>query len=403
MNDEYNENIAELVYLFVDGEATETEKETLFTALPDNTWLQKELQSAIAMANAARAEYADATLPEAVETSIMAKAGFAVIASDSAVQANHSFKAAGISIFNRFIVPLLSGLFGALLTYFLFWWDNSPDATIEPLVKVSANAAGIGYHDFEKGNITGTVNNQSIGLLYKGNKNDFNYNDKNTIAQQEPRVNDLKRSEQNNTIYFPDVTESNSINYIPQAFIDVPLSSAINNNFLNNKLAIDVSDYDFWEHISLQASGISGIALFPSRSANINYLPDVNNLSLEIKYNFNDNIYAGIAAGIETFPIYIENQANQLVYSTSVKWTGVTAGYSFGSILNENVKPYTKILAGGSVSGPIMKAGAGVSWQPEDIIQVNIGIEGTSQLYKYHGVWKSGEKISLVYGLEINF
>ena len=49
-----NLSINDIIYLFVDGEANDTEKTTLFNAISGNSSLQNELQDAIKMNKSAK-------------------------------------------------------------------------------------------------------------------------------------------------------------------------------------------------------------------------------------------------------------------------------------------------------------------------------------------------------------
>ncbi len=83
-----SENInMELIYLVIDGEASDIERATFFTALAENQELQNEFQTALRMSRAAESFPQKSFVPLAVSEKLFNKAGLVYIPSETAITA----------------------------------------------------------------------------------------------------------------------------------------------------------------------------------------------------------------------------------------------------------------------------------------------------------------------------
>lgn len=115
-------NPTELLYLFVDGEADDLQKATLFAALANDAELQSELADAIRINAAARQEQNQTAPPAAVTAALFERAGIAgPIAAASLPEAEKPpRRRRGAAILplaglRRIAAPLLAGCLGALI------------------------------------------------------------------------------------------------------------------------------------------------------------------------------------------------------------------------------------------------------------------------------------------------
>ena len=82
-----NNSYSDLIHLFIDGEATETERNTLFGALKDSPELQEEFHSAMELKKAFAADIMQLQPPSYLQSQIAERAGLIVAASASVATA----------------------------------------------------------------------------------------------------------------------------------------------------------------------------------------------------------------------------------------------------------------------------------------------------------------------------
>src|SRR3954468_20673660 len=82
-----NNAYSDLIHLFIDGEATEVERNTLFNALKDSPGLQEEFSSAMQLKQAFAADIMQLQPPTYLQSQIAERAGILVAASATAANA----------------------------------------------------------------------------------------------------------------------------------------------------------------------------------------------------------------------------------------------------------------------------------------------------------------------------
>ncbi len=388
-----DDKILELVYLFVDGEATDTEREILFSALASNSAVQKELQSAIVMSNSTRADSSRTELPKAVAAGFFTKAGFSAETQPVAASGAQKF---AMPFLNRFLVPLLSAFIG-----FVGAWYLLPDKQAEqkeiipPVTGYASESPKAVDHDtviIEKK----PADNAQRTHLRKPLPATNNYQNRDEADEQarKPVYAAILTSQiKNSGTAFPE--DKPGTRPVP--------SSALAPELFPDGLYGTGSNNSIFEHFSLQAWGFSTIMLFPDRDPDKTKIPTLNNLSLELCYDLGSGLSIGLAGGQETFPIYISNSEGKLEYNTSIKWLCMTFGYNGESVFVDELNPFVKLLGGSTVSGPVVKALAGISWQPDSNTRLMLGVEGTFLRYYYIDRWDWSEKLGIKYGIELKF
>lgn len=126
-HDNHTWSASELIYLFVDGEANDVQRSTLFAALANDADLQTEFSDVLRIRTAAESERGYAVPPAQTTAGLFERAGFAAPVSlpGSVGGAAVGGAAAGGSgllgwpLIRKFGTPLLSALVGAVITFFL--------------------------------------------------------------------------------------------------------------------------------------------------------------------------------------------------------------------------------------------------------------------------------------------
>lgn len=85
-------------------------------------------------------------------------------------------------------------------------------------------------------------------------------------------------------------------------------------------------------------------------------------------------------------------------------WLGLAYQFRAGSIDRLGmIRPFVQTMLGGTEIGPIAKGAVGISWTPDSRVSFNLGLEGTTVLYRNNGDWYSSRKLGLAYSAQVNF
>lgn len=85
-------------------------------------------------------------------------------------------------------------------------------------------------------------------------------------------------------------------------------------------------------------------------------------------------------------------------------WFGLAYQFRTGSIDRLGmIRPFVQTMLGGTEIGPIAKGAVGISWTPDSRVSFNLGLEGTTLLYRNNGDWYSSRKLGLAYSAQVNF
>ena len=134
--------------------------------------------------------------------------------------------------------------------------------------------------------------------------------------------------------------------------------------------------------------------------------PVINNVGFSLMYRLDPTNSFGIECGQENIhQIFDESdkdhtinyQQNYLAF-----WGGGVYQYSGGSLDNlSDVKPYIRLLIGGTSIGPIGKLGLGLNYLYMDKLIFNFGLEGTLLYYQFQGRSYTTEKVGITYGIAV--
>lgn len=500
-HEEQTWNASELIYLFVDGEANDVQKSTLFSALANDTDLQTEFADALQINAAAKSERGAIIPPSHVTTGLFQKAGIsagAIVTSGAARTGAvvGTGSAVGLtSLFRKVATPVFSAFLGAAIALFLVpeiapWASDSGSSretiaqSVAPAQPAEKTQAAPNEHSAP------TVPNTPAGQ-----KNTTSVLSSSRAGAKEGRNSSLPHQLNNaQTLTIAEKSTATTTSTAPTGNIASsaaetmqPLSAE---EMVNIRLAMapdgtphsagSIDDLKRQEspsqrsktgtdvppaptgivasqtfpRLSVQLRGMADVQMFPHRSLQSSVAaPAFDNIAVAAFYNVSRNHALGIEVGREYHPLYVatappvlEEQpdvsgtqpegsdgpgiiftdANNLLTPTTLagnarytmneediqsyklesysKWAGLSYRYRANELSNVlPLRPYIQTVLGASNFGPIGKAMAGLSWQPDSRVTFSLGLEGTSIFYRQDGAWYSTRKLGASYAAQIEF
>ncbi|MDT3738420.1 MAG: hypothetical protein RO257_02835 [Candidatus Kapabacteria bacterium] len=395
-----NLSINDIIYLFVDGEANDTEKTTLFNAIAGNTSLQNELQDAIKMNKSAKA-FSGISAPPAILTArIMSAAGIttgaAVTGLSGGMTTGFWSGIAGSSIFK----VVASAILGAVVML-----------GIIKLMERNDYPVNVNKNNFSESKVTDNLplnkNTQSINIA-KDTVVKYIYINRQIIQDTDLAIKNQDLSESGrinineNDKIKPVINNSEIPEYMIQFDADSELSktNSIDNMYYDNQL----KDFDTDKGLfSIELSGLQKLALFPEREE-FNLQETMNNTSGTVFLNLNQNHSIGLSIGRETFPIWVADENGELGARNSITWYGISYRYDFGNISEFiPLSPYLQLTGAATQNGPFTKAAFGLGWQPDSRVTFYIGYEYSMMIQRYQGHNEYNSKTGLIYSVNVNF
>jgi len=416
---------SDLLYLFLDGEADATEKETLFKAMASDHELQAEFEDAIAVRNAIHQERANTTVPSTLTADLFTKAGFAVPTAVAGYAAAHTLSesAAGTwaaKILSSTLLPWITA--GITAVGALLLWNNAAEHHSKTTTGIASSAQikqpseadqallrriellerdKEAFHaQMENKPIAATPNNVYIPYIPKGYslvpEQDIQSLQKQLAALTSATENLTAAQDKNAIATLPDITT------ISTNFEQTPSSVANDMPHIMMKQESLPLFEDKNDKFTFNLRAINGLQLFPNRFASA---PDIlfNNVGLTALYEIDNNHAFGLDLGQETFPIFDVQSASTLEQRYSLVWGGVSYRYRMNPIQSLfDIQPYAQIVAGGTKYGPISRGLIGLSWQPHNRFSLSFGFEASAMMYNYQIKWFGAQKLGLSYGVNIH-
>lgn len=396
--DENNMSINDIIYLFVDGEATDTEKHTLFKALSEDVSLQNELQDALLLKKTApfATDYIE---PPAVLTgNIMKSIGFATAVGTATTLATGGMKGfwGSTLISGSIIKTITTGLVGALLAFSVMYFLPDEKNDTDDIVKSKVT------DNLPLNKITQNINiakDTVVKYIYINRKisQDTDLTKLNRELSEPGKIN----INENDKIK-PDINYSEiPVNMIQfDAGSELLKPEIIENNGYDNRLN-DIDDGKGL--ISIELSGLQKLALFPEREE-FNLQETMNNTSCTAFLNLNKNHSIGLSIGRETFPIWVANDKGELGARNSITWYGINYRYDFGNVSEFiPLSPYMQLTGAATQYGPFTKGAIGLGWMPDSRVTFYIGYEYSMMIQRYQGNNEYNSKTGLIYSVNVNF
>lgn len=423
-NDIYYQN---LIYLYIDGEASDAEQKVLFDQMANNSVLQEEFSKAMEF-NKAMVEDREYLAPSLELTKkVFDKAGF--ISNSEIVQYPHL----GANIIRKLIYSSRSILqtvgSGLVAASILFTGYNiiekfDKEQAITTSNKIEGKQA---KHTVSTNNNLTNIQNSRIPIvssveivshtsknqatIVRSSKNTYfkkNDNDANTNSQMQNTLSTVDSQLAVETNPSPDempLLVENSVKYETPYLIKLSQIPSINlgenreypfaNNWINNDNSQDLN-------LSFRINGISGLAYYPSRDIE-NSGEAINNFALNVSYHFDDHQSLGLNVGREALQLYDVKQEGKIFKferQPNILWAGINYRYSFGELFElVPISPYSELTIGGTKYGPIGKLSVGMNYNISNSIQFGFGYEFTSLVYTEFSTYKITNKSGLIYNI----
>ncbi len=131
--------------------------------------------------------------------------------------------------------------------------------------------------------------------------------------------------------------------------------------------------------------------------------PWFNNMSLSLLYRISDELGLGLEGGQEDFPHYDLANGGE-VYHPRIVWGGVALDYTPAApILVDALRPSMHALVGITPLGPVGKGSLGLAFTPERRITLTAGAEATAFLYSRQGMLFSARNAGITLGMAVHF
>jgi hypothetical protein len=396
-------SVNDLIYLFIDGEANDTEKSILFSELSENSSLQQEFQDALNIKNAAFMETSNLILPLSVTNSIFNKVGISnSIPISIPVNVPFTQKISGL-LSNTSLYSLSSGIVGALLTFFLINLTQNNISPNKDAHNILSDKSNVSAHQLIDTKYPMKLS--GISKDKKINKHGFNIaflksdklNNDDILVKQNPiipaKFEDVYRMDLNNKNF------SNKVKSLKR--LQIP-SNNDKINEENNNLTFKQSSY--LKGFTIMLNSINGLKYYPNRDNIVAQSVEINNLFFTVKYKLDDIYSIGITIGKENYPLLIKDQSGALYPSSTLNYYGVNCDINLYNFeLVGDLKADLRILAGGTSVGFLGKSGIGFVWSPDSKLGFNFGLESTISVSSFNKNADITGKLGLYYGISYKF
>lgn len=387
-----NANISytDLIYLVIDSEATDFERQSLFAAMASDDALQKEFQAALKMHKANETQPLAMPVPNELT--------------------NKLFLAAGLTNTNLVAVPVATN-------WFTIWQISA--LVLTSIFSIMATLAYQGYNKTEiavpkqfaqiQSQTSPAYNNR------QENQNKLATNNKrksaNTVITNIAASEDLSEvasvnevSDITNKVVIQKSNERKQVdNYIIESKLTYQNSSEFkslqNPMQISNPIVLNITPNESGSDFFLDYRGISGMSYFPSRDVSTQSNKSFNNMTFSLNYKLSDKTSFGVEAGQETLPIYEVKADNDFQKYESLIWAGGNITTNLLEI--EKFKINSKLTLGGTSLGGLIKPNLLLAYEIKNNVSINAGLEGTMLIYTNNQKILQTTKLALVYGISV--
>ncbi|MBK9248855.1 MAG: hypothetical protein IPM69_12270 [Ignavibacteria bacterium] len=409
--------LSELVYLFVDGETSAAQEETLFNTLAGNPELQQELQEAILIRSTLEKDCSALAVPPETTAALFQKAGFALPGA-AGVSTVATFAGKVFYGLKSLALPALFALGGAALSA-VYFWGNMPSPTNTTVDSHARNAAvSVMREEVQSGALL------SQAPLQRENLNEPNvlvnkmmrehaetihaHNNVSNLRGERDAASLFTAQEYHNGVEVVDNSTFPQIQVAPmkdaQGEREIPqLSSQFQPSFIPSVTTLAPAT-ETTLPITVSMRGLMELSSFPS-VASTAISNEFNNIALSVGYDVSKDIRLGLEGGRQAMRYFtFENGKNEKsTLHTSIDWAGAFYRQQFSDLTYYGITPYTQVTLGGSMSGPSGRLLAGLCWQPDRRIALSAGIEGSTFLYQNSAEWYSLRSLGCLYSVEVKF
>jgi|GEM_PF-2560643 len=432
-------NPSDLIYLFLDGEASGVEQSVLFGMLADNSDLQTEFSEAVRLRAAIETERNEVHPPAELTASLFEKAGFGMAPATPAAVAPVATVPLGVTgTLGRFGIPILCAVASAIITAALFSIANegrysqmerqirrlaanqgAPDTRPQSVLPGGGPAAtAAGEEDARPQSLASGATTPPPARISAAGAPSFSGGRpaRGIASVATPDEAPTMRSDgaMHDGAYDAAVERDRRRIVEPSEPIAIPPAPARNNaggeiaeargaRIPSISPSFEPMDDEGTTDVSLQIRGISDIGFYPGEAAADGGGAPLDNVNIGGLYHLSSHHALGVAVGREYLPMYIFDgtSANR---KDHLNWVAGVYRFQADPIaILGGVRPFAQGTIGASTVGGVGKGTIGVSYPVSGRIDLAIGAEGTALLYQREGSWYSARKSGITYMMTIAF
>jgi hypothetical protein len=136
--------------------------------------------------------------------------------------------------------------------------------------------------------------------------------------------------------------------------------------------------------------------------------PSLNNMSIGLGYELDENHSVGIEIGQENFQQKYDGANGAEKYHIDQNylafWGGAYYQYTFEKSDDlAGIQPFARVFLGATQVGPVQKNMVGIQYRYKNHFSLYGGLETTVLLYRFQNNYFSSQKFGLTYGLNVHF
>ncbi len=411
----------ELIYLMIDGEAGEVERETLFSAMHESPALQAEFQNALNINNAAKSYAASAEVPPALTDKLFSKAGLAYTApvTTGTVSAGASspgfWKNAKTFALGKYGFGLAGLIIGGILMILLTdnpgnsIVDNIPadrDKNITAQSNQNANSNSLPIVSSEDKSPKSNVNSAQVknpGLISSNNIKNEQTETQDIAAEMQTYQEENTKKSISNIVYPVDNNTFAYNNKYPARMDLAPMQHSKSNDLEFPGYRMQNTGEKFGFGIEVNSSFYWNL---PKETVSPEEIAKLHNMNLFLYYELSEDISVGAGVRQETFfakyrtsdelnrNFIYEQQPNLTNFELSLRYHPLGAG---------RINPFLSLSAGGGEFGYTYRTGAGCEYRLYDNLSFLLQFEYAGLRYNHMSTWYNSKKAGFNYGIKYNF
>jgi hypothetical protein len=389
----------QMIMDFADGTLDPGKEDRLFLLLSSDEELRQMFKSHINIKNSIHSGAGNIAQPAASKAAVFSALGLSMppAGGDTAVASDKRsyYAATGISIM----------LVGLLL---FFVRSDNPNKTVRQVgsPNITKNTAQIIFNKSVADNIPAV---SSIEITKQKGNTHNTYGDKyvlsesNTPDSQNTAITETAEKKQYNTVLLElssPVIETNNAEF--KQTTNTP-HNTMSGTSIYNPLSSGISITGL-DRFSVEFRGSSYKSTQPPTISPKQYSP-LNNMSLALAYNVNDNFSTGIDIRQETFFLRYEgtNNEQQFIYEQQPNFTTFSGSLKYKLDGWNGFRPFVAISAGGNSIGIVGRAMLGAEYNIFGNFSLMIGADFSNLTYSYQNNYFNSSKFGLNYGLIYSF
>lgn len=420
--------IEDLIYLFLDGEASETETNVLFSALAENKDVQKEFQEAVALQTSVNNVRNTIQPPLGLSASVFAAIDITDSTAIGVVQ--KGIISSAMQTVSIKALPIIGALItGSAITYGIMEYNHNiseknhiaysadnGDTLKNKIEHVHHNNKDIiSSWSEESANDNNSVHNNNSEQEV-GNKSaehsfkkiqEHNYSLQNTSTSETVTEESFENTSQDNNIEAPSIDITNVV--LKDNDIAVGFSANNEISHSNHKAEEIIIPKEF----SLIPTRIwikSLAGLYQNSKTEGNYKGKTDNINATVLWDVGKAFYLGFEAGNEFLPTYVivnNQEQSRFIRDENVVWAAATLWVDVDKkieyIRNDYMNYFTSVSIGASDAGPLCKAQFGISFMPINDFHIGSSVDATMLALSGKGGWQSTYRtgISLLVGFNL--